>query len=418
MSSISPIEPQSSRRHVPALDGVRGLAIVLVLIKHFLPWGQWRFSLSAIPTGEGMYQLITRLPRCGWIGVDLFFVLSGFLITGILWDAKGTSHYFGRFYMRRFLRIFPLYYGVLIALLVIAPRLVAFHSAEANFALDHQAPLWLYTANWVTAWHGWVYGSGPMELNHFWSLCIEEQFYLFWPLAVFFCSRRALLALCGGAAVIAIALRSWLVFHGADWTAIFVLTPCRFDTLAAGAALALAVRGPGGVAAILPGAKRALPICAALLAVMALSSPAFCLDQRDAGMQLIGYSLLAVFFASLLAVIIGAPVGAASNRFWVHPVMRFLGKYSYGIYVFHGVVRPFFDRVFPLGTLQRILHGHLQGDIAYFILASACSICIAVVSFHLYERPFLSLKRFFEYREPAPAPARPADAEAELRPAL
>jgi peptidoglycan/LPS O-acetylase OafA/YrhL len=397
----------SSRAHILALDGVRGLAILLVLVKHFLPWGQWQFSWAALGTGAGAYQLITRLPRCAWVGVDLFFVLSGFLITGILWDAKGTQNYFGRFYMRRFLRIFPLYYGILIALLVIAPLFVHFQSAEAQFVLKHQIPLWLYTANWSMAWHGqWFYGSGPMEFNHFWSLCVEEQFYLVWPFAVYFISsRRTLLAMCGVATIVALALRAWFVFHGASWTAIFVFTPCRIDTLAAGAALALLVRGPGGLAVLLPWARRGLLICGALLIAIVVHSAAFCLDQRDTGMQLIGYTLLAGFFASTLTLAIGAPAGTRTAGFWTHPVLRFLGKYSYGIYVFHEVCRPIYDRVFPLEKLQRLLHGHLQADIAFFILASTCSVAIAVVSFHVYESPFLKLKRFFEYRRPAPGPA-------------
>jgi peptidoglycan/LPS O-acetylase OafA/YrhL len=397
----------SARLHIPALDGVRGLAILLVLVKHFMPWGQWQFTWSALASGAGVYQLITRLPRCAWVGVDLFFVLSGFLITGILWDAKGTENYFGRFYMRRFLRIFPLYYGVLIVLLLIAPLFVHFQSAEAHYVLTHQWPLWLYTANWSMAWHGqWFYGSGPMEFNHFWSLCVEEQFYLVWPFVVYFCGRRTLLAVCGGATLLALGLRAWFVFHGVSLTAIFVFTPCRIDTLAAGAALAILVRGPGGLPALLPWAWRGLLVCGALLAAMVVSSTAFCLDQRDTGMQLIGYTLLAGLFASTLVLAMGAAPGTRPFRFWKHPFMRFLGKYSYGIYVFHEVCRPIYDRVFPLETLQRLLHGHLQADIAFFLVSSAWSIGIAVVSFHLFESPFLKLKRLFEYRQPTPAPTQ------------
>ncbi|MBV8781702.1 MAG: hypothetical protein JO353_09925, partial [Phycisphaerae bacterium] len=104
------------------------------------------------------------------------------------------------------------------------------------------------------------------------------------------------------------------------------------------------------------------------------------------------------FFASLLAIVIATPADAISSRFWTHPVMRFLGKYSYGIYVFHEVLRPLYLKLFPYEALQHLLHSHGLANIAFIALETTCSIAVAFASFHLYETPFLSLKRFFEYR--------------------
>src|SRR5438874_11818359 len=124
-------------KHIPSLDGLRGLAIILVLLFHFTPEGG----------GHTLIGVLTRwVSRLGWCGVDLFFVLSGFLITGILFDAKGSPHYFRNFYMRRVLRIFPLYYGVLLVVFIIVP-LFKTMTADDWRLMNNQHWLWLYAAN-------------------------------------------------------------------------------------------------------------------------------------------------------------------------------------------------------------------------------------------------------------------------------
>ena len=224
-------ECELPRGHIPALDAIRGLAIVLVTL--------YRFGGG----GDGPARAIEHswLIGLGSRGVDLFFVLSGFLITGILFDAKGQQHYFRNFYMRRTLRIFPLYYAALVLTLLVLPRLVSgFPQAGVS-----QVWLWLYGANVVQALRGeWCLGA----LNHFWSLAIEEHFYFVWPLAIYLTSRRGAmwLALCAAAAS-GIARAAWLAGGGND-VAAEVFTLLRMDGLLLGSWIALAARGSGGLA--------------------------------------------------------------------------------------------------------------------------------------------------------------------------
>ncbi len=190
-------------KHLPALDGLRGIAVMMVMVHHL-------FLTKVYPVPERVEMLV----HSGWMGVDLFFVLSGFLITGILLDAKHGPHRFINFYMRRVLRIFPLYYGVLAFFLIFLPLLSVMLGGGPSFLrsmvaeLDpirvHQWRLWLYLQNFGGSWK---------LFNHFWSLAVEEHFYLFWPAVIFFTSERGALRACCVAVVVAICCRLlWLKY--------------------------------------------------------------------------------------------------------------------------------------------------------------------------------------------------------------
>ena len=163
--------------HIPALDGLRGLAILLVLMIHFC-------CLTGVVPRTTLDVLFLKFASIGWCGVNLFFLLSGFLITGILFDTKSSSNRMKNFYARRTLRIFPLYYGVLTLWFLVLP---AFNldGTVRSWPSQQKVWVWLYAVNWGLIWGGHQFGV----MEHFWSLAVEEHFYLLWPLVIWFSSR-------------------------------------------------------------------------------------------------------------------------------------------------------------------------------------------------------------------------------------
>ncbi|RPH56400.1 acyltransferase [bacterium] len=381
---------------LPVLDGLRGVAILLVLVLHFTMYG-------GTPGVAGIDGFVHRFALAGWIGVDLFFVLSGFLITGILWDAKGGERYFRNFYARRLLRIFPLYYGALVVFLVLLPLLWPAHAGLARLR-GEGVWYWTYLVNFQIAREGWPdFGA----LGHFWSLAVEEQFYLLWPVAVFLLRRRPLMALCAGAGGMAVGVR--LALHLADREpAAFVLLPARVDALAAGALLALAVRGPGGLPAALRWAKPAAVASLAGLAAIFIWKRG--LPAEDPAVAVAGYSLLAVLFAGVLTLALAAAPEGRAGRWLAAPGLAFFGRYSYGLYVLHH----------PLLFLKPewLSYGSLPEWLLFVAAGTGVTVVLALLSWNLWEKPFLDLKDRFPYAS-APREDRgtPPAAAPALRPA-
>ena len=368
-------------RHLPALDGLRGIAIVLVLLRHFTPLG----VASSFVGGVGK-----AVASVGGVGVDLFFVLSGFLITGILLDAKGTPHFFRNFYARRTLRIFPLYYGVLFVCFVIVPLFHPFSAAEQKVAHE-QGWLWLYGTNIREGMHGveYPFTGGWLAMDHFWSLAVEEHFYLVWPLAVFLLSRRAMIAACAVAIGGALAIRLWLHLINDRSMAYFHWTPCRMDALALGGLVALVARSPSG-AAWLP--KVAVGVLPAALVATAASW------RTDWGEYVFRGSLLGLMFAALLVLVVSAAARNPLSIVCRARPMRLMGKYSYAIYVLHPLLMTTVLQYVAYPKLVARMHSGVAGVSAFLVIAFAVSIGAAWLSWHLYEKHFLRLKRYFEYR--------------------
>jgi peptidoglycan/LPS O-acetylase OafA/YrhL len=184
VSEVSPGNSVPFGSRLTSLDGLRGLAVLSVVLFHTL-----RLQNAGV-----FGEIWKRFHGSAWAGVDLFFVLSGFLITGILLDSRGQENYFRNFYARRTLRIFPLYYTVLAVALLVVPFVVGFPRLPAAYPrlLENQLWLWTYTQNYLQA----TTAHTLPGFGHFWSLAVEEQFYWFWPLVVCLLPRKALLRFC------------------------------------------------------------------------------------------------------------------------------------------------------------------------------------------------------------------------------
>ncbi len=361
----------SSRVHLPALDGMRGAGILVVMITHFA---------RVNPSGAGVPVAWMAAVDISAYALPMFFVFSGFLITGILLEAREKPRYFRNFYMRRALRILPLYYGVLTLLFVIRP-------SWGRMLGGTSSPLWLWTyvANFEIARRGHCTYA---FLCHFWSLMVEEQYYLVWPLIVLALRPRWLLAVCAIMAGFSVILRIVLTFVWHNAAAAYVLTPCQLDPLCAGGALAILVR------------ERPLPQLRTFARIaVSISLAAFVLfrgyeQPAMSDRVVVGRPLLSCFlFGGVILLAIGDS-GLFRAVLGARP-LTFVGKYSYGLYVFHSPLMRFLDLCFPRDALARALGSPAFGLGLSVLLSIAGTLVVAIASYELFERQFLKMKTRF-----------------------
>jgi peptidoglycan/LPS O-acetylase OafA/YrhL len=382
------MHPARRNQHIPALDGIRGLAVLLVIIFH---------CMHMEHAGNALDTQIYRMSAACWCGVDLFFVLSGFLITGILIDAKEGRHSFRNFYARRVLRIFPLYYGLLLFKLLIVPMIA--HAPAGS----HHADIWywLYVSNWAQ-------GLGAKGLHPglglTWTLAIEEQFYMFWPLIVFCCGRKTLLKICAAMVVAAVLFRVTIEMSlhlpmGHE------LTPARIDSLAMGAMAAILLREID-LATLHRFARVALAGGAVILAMI------FAKDGLWAGpglMNMFGLTAWGMVFAGMVIFAATLPAERSYTKALMARPLLWLGKFSYAIYLFHATIDGVLQRVAfgAKGSPPRIWGSQLPAQFGYYIVLLALCLAAGWISWNIYEKWFLRLKRYFVY-EPTPALHAPA----------
>jgi len=359
-----------SRINIIALDGVRALAVLLVMAVHY----HERFG-------------------GGWVGVQIFFVLSGFLITRILVNAKetasGLTSYLKVFWIRRALRIFPLY----VLFLLIGELMWWFTAAPVTWPTARPW-LWTYTLNF-----GHMFGMVPISdvYSHFWSLAVEEQFYVLWPFLIWFLGRKTLRYLIIAMLLITPILRYAVVAANVlDTSQLYFFTPTLMDAFAAGAALVLfdlswikQVRWwlAGAVLTTVAAGMLANLGMGLHFSVWSLGYPYF---MPNAFEYVWGYTMLNVTSALLLLACIQDQVGLFANRY-----VAGLGKISYGVYIVH---RPMYRIVV---ALQSNLATHLRPSVASLVSVVVFlvgSITLAWISFWFFENPLLKLKRYFSYR--------------------
>jgi peptidoglycan/LPS O-acetylase OafA/YrhL len=353
--------PGTVREKIPQLDALRGIAILLVIAHNAtLHYG----------TTSYLHPLFDR----GWMGVDLFFVLSGFLISGILLDTKESPNYFKNFYARRVLRIWPLYYCLLAFMFVVLPHASA-SQGVAIFAKS--SPWWaypLFLQNFLLPLS--TDAAGPLGVT--WSLAIEEQFYLVWPIIVRFLSKRQVAILAIAEIAASPFLRYFLAAHHIHIYANFF---CRLDGLMLGAFLAALVRSKDFVR------ERYIGLA---LAVLAVATPlAVIFDLRQAEWIVFTFTSLAAGAIVYLSMFWQQKwfQWPLANRF-----LLFTGTISYGLFLLHKIAFAGVDGLHvnsakhPLLALGVILIG---------------SYVLAITSWNVLEQPFLRLKRFFALRRRA-----------------
>jgi len=357
------------RKHYPALDGLRGIAILLVVFYHNFGFVKYFFF--------------------GWLGVDLFFVLSGFLITDILLDTVNKPGYFKNFYAKRILRIFPLYYLSLILFLLVLPRINGF-PLDFSFYIDHQWWYWTYLQNWFVIFHS--VGYTTTAIQHYWSLAVEEQFYVIWPLLIFIIRKPRILLFITVLlllAVIGTRLYMWTM-QIKDLNYFGLYTYTRIDGICIGSMLAILQFMRSRFI------NKYFTVLILLLAVMNF---VFYFINKEFNftypyLAIVGYTTFAILFAIIVHEVI-----QGNNKFFnfiltIKP-LKFFGKISYGLYIFHWpvylILYDWADKL--IRPMINVSENNLT--IIVSILLTMIGILISIISFYTFERYFLKKKKSF-----------------------
>jgi len=366
--------PVLVERRLTSLDGWRGVAILLVFFRHYSNTTSFK---------HGWVMVLSRVLESGWIGVDLFFVLSGFLITGILLDTREHKNYFKNFYARRTLRIFPLYFGVLFALLAATPWL---HLQWTAWHLS----FFFYVSNIASQFKDNLYSlSTFVGLGPTWSLCVEEQFYMLWPLVILLIpNRKRLLQFIVGAMTLALLTRLALLLvlpnePAYEWA--YHVLPMRADGLLCGAMIAVLYRKNISVKQL----RWPLGIAAVVFAAVCISCGY--IDFHSVATCLLIYPSVALLFGGLLlhALQQGTWANWIGNVGW----LRFFGRYSYGMYIFHDLL----NTAGLMRWMQMKMHSLALGGMVYVVMMLAITTVVSVLSYELFEKQFLKLKDRFSY---------------------
>jgi peptidoglycan/LPS O-acetylase OafA/YrhL len=373
---------------IPALDGLRGIAILLVLLRHAI-FGVT--SIQGIETHSRFANFVIACGQLSWSGVDLFFVLSGFLIGGILLDARSSPRYFQTFYIRRAYRILPLYF--LIIGLSLFPHLLAqFSAARAAHTTPLPLPWWSYATFTQNFWMAYRGVFGPSGMGITWSLAIEEQFYLTIPLLVRNVRPRnlgiVLLMVIACAPWLRVLLHSSMTYPG---LASYVLMPTRADALCLGVLAALLVRN-ALFWSWLQSSRRILwsVTGAFFLGMVYMTWQRY--DALSFPMTTWGFSWLAAFYTCILLIVVSSS-GAPASRILQNPSLMRLGTLAYCSYLVHVAI---------MNALRHPLKAHFPqfpvgAWLAGGILGIALTLSVAALSYRYFEKPLLRRGHQYAY---------------------
>jgi peptidoglycan/LPS O-acetylase OafA/YrhL len=373
------LSPLNHRQHIGSLDAIRGLATLMVFCHHLCP-----FSADS---AAGI--VCSTL----WLGVDLFFVLSGFLITGVLYDTLGQPHFFRNFYARRGLRLLPAYTAVVVVVLLL------------NAAMGGRLTLWaipyfIYGSNIVRDL-GLSTGIVPrLDVSHFWSLAVEEQFYLLWAPVVFFArTPRRILSACAFGIALSVTLRfiaAAPLAHFRLGTPYFEL-PTRLDGLLLGGAIAILLRSPRTAATLTPAR-----LYAVLITGLVILAENFAAAGHGTMFSVLmvrnGYFAAALTFSALIAL--ATDPGTFVARLGRMRTLRFIGRYSYGLYLIHLIPRHWYYLAIDTARSHTVtLAQRVMVELDVFVVYLFLCVTLAVISHNTLERFFLLRKRLFSYSD-------------------
>ncbi len=353
----------SKTQHIPALDGFRGLAAILVVVFH-------------------IFEFLSKYLFFGWIGLEMFFVLSGYLITDILIKTVGRKNYLRNFYMRRILRIFPLYYLCLLIFLVIFPLLDI--ELGLKYYTDNQVWLWTYMQNWLYIFKN----PSSNTLNHLWSMAVEEHFYILWPLVILLLRKpKYLLIFLFTLFALVVGLRIWVWSkHIQDFAYFNLFAFTRIDGICVGCILAISLSINKFFIK-----KYLLAIVMILIALNVL----FIFINREFDYSLpylgyAGYASLAVIFG-LLAYFIILQESRLLNSFFNFRLFRFFGRISYGFYMFHW---PIYLLLSPyLFSLLSSITNSWTTNFITSLITTLAGITVGWLSYKYFESFFLKMKK-------------------------
>jgi len=366
VGGIMPEPVQSGQRYMPGLDGLRALAVLAVIAYHLhLGWAPG-----------------------GMLGVGVFFTLSGYLITDLLLgqhEATGTLQ-LADFWRRRARRLLP----ALSVLLAVVTAWVTLLDRPQLSALRGVvlAAVGYVTNWWLIAQHSSYFAQfgPPSPLGHLWSLAVEEQFYLVWPLVVWkLRESKALFYVLISVVIICPIVRMLLVQRGFSPLRLYLWTPFRIDALCWGALAAYCVRNFTARRVELAGA---IALFAGIAAVLLIAIKRHGFDEYDGMVAGFGYTSLGLLFSGVLVRLLRMKSWSASF-FSVSP-LRTLGKYSYGIYVYHWLLAPLF--VWTGLICARATGSKGVGILVPLLMAFVVTVPLAMLSYRFYERPWLNLK--------------------------
>jgi peptidoglycan/LPS O-acetylase OafA/YrhL len=374
----------SNSSRLPELDGLRAIAILLVLFSH---------HLASVPIPQVRYVI-----EMGWVGVDLFFVLSGFLIGGILLDQRPATNYYRVFYLRRFLRIVPLY-----ALLVVPGLMILGFGLQSHFAghsLANQSAdgIWLCAVFLQNV--GSVFGFGvPAYLGPTWSVAVEEQFYLLLPPLVKNFDVRKLLKVLLAAILFAPLLRGILIFTFGGRVAepCYVLLPCRWDSLLLGVLGAIAFRDAKFQEWIASHKRRMQTLwwLLGLGSIVLLFSSEGRLDPK---LVFLGYTLIDAWFACTLLLAVMNPSGGL-HRLLSLPAFKPVATVSYGLYLLQGPVAAVVKSFVHFARLQYPEIGWTATGVA--LLSLSLTAVAATISWKFFESRMIRIGHQYRYQQPA-----------------